>query len=99
MLTLIPEGWGANQATFRQVFSTLFMPEATKVETGWFNELQQVSASGENAACIFQAVGAIDVRKLSPGSPRRRWCSTPPTMLSSRSRRGVLWPQAFPAPA
>lgn len=59
-------GWGAPHSTFRQMFSTLFMPEATPTETSWFNELQLVSASGVNAARIFEALGPVDLRPLLP---------------------------------
>jgi pimeloyl-ACP methyl ester carboxylesterase/DNA-binding SARP family transcriptional activator len=66
MYTLIREGWGASHGTFRQVFSTLFMPEATPAQTAWFNELQQVSASADTATRIFQALGPVNVRPLLP---------------------------------
>ncbi len=62
--TLMREGWGAPHSTFRQMFSTLFMPEATPAQTALFNELQQVSASGESAARLFQALGPVNVRPL-----------------------------------
>jgi pimeloyl-ACP methyl ester carboxylesterase/DNA-binding SARP family transcriptional activator len=62
--TLMREGWGAPHSTFRQMFSTLFMPEATPAQTTLFNELQQVSASGESAARLFQALGPVNVRPL-----------------------------------
>jgi pimeloyl-ACP methyl ester carboxylesterase/DNA-binding SARP family transcriptional activator len=66
MLALMRAGWGAPHSTFRQMFSTLFMPEATPTETSWFNELQLVSASGVNAARIFEALGPVDLRPLLP---------------------------------
>jgi pimeloyl-ACP methyl ester carboxylesterase len=62
MLSLLRAGWGASHSTFRQIFSTLFMPEATLVQANRFNELQQVSASGEMASRIFEALGPVDVR-------------------------------------
>lgn len=61
---LIEEGWGRDIPAFRQVFTTLFMPEATPEQMNAFNELQRVSASADNAARITDAAGDIDVSDL-----------------------------------
>jgi pimeloyl-ACP methyl ester carboxylesterase/DNA-binding SARP family transcriptional activator len=66
LLALMRAAWGAGHATFRQMFGTLFMPQATALELAWFNELQEVSASGVNAARLFEALGPVDVRALLP---------------------------------
>jgi pimeloyl-ACP methyl ester carboxylesterase/DNA-binding SARP family transcriptional activator len=63
---LIREGWGRDSPAFRQVFTTLFMPEATPEQVTWFNELQRVSTSAENAARITEASGEIDVTEQLP---------------------------------
>src|SRR5262249_16660713 len=55
------EGWGRDVPTFRQVFSTLFMPDASPEQVQWFNELQRVSTSPENAHRITEASGDHDV--------------------------------------
>jgi len=60
-LTLMREGWGRNNPAYRQIFTSQFMPEATSDQMSWFNDLQRVSTSGENAA-RFQEVGSnVDV--------------------------------------
>ena len=51
---LIRVGWGKDHAAFRQVFTSLFIPEAAATEAGWFNELQRVSCSPENAARMLE---------------------------------------------
>jgi pimeloyl-ACP methyl ester carboxylesterase len=61
---LIREGWGRDVPAFRQVFTTLFMPGATPEQAAWFNELQRVSSSPENAFRITEASGEIDVSEL-----------------------------------
>jgi pimeloyl-ACP methyl ester carboxylesterase/DNA-binding SARP family transcriptional activator len=61
MLTLIRTGWGQDNPAFRQLFSSLFMPEASTEQFREFNELQRVSCSPENAARISVATGEIDV--------------------------------------
>jgi len=63
MITLTRTGWGRNNPAFRQLFTSLFFPDASAVEIEWFNELQRVSASPENAIRLQRAFGAIDVRK------------------------------------
>lgn len=61
VLTLIREGWGQDSPVYRQLFTLGFMPEATPEQVAWFNELQRVSTSAENAFRIRSASGQIDV--------------------------------------
>jgi len=63
---LIRLGWGQSNPAFRQVFTTLFMPEATPEQMQWFNDLQRVSTSPENAVKMRQASGRLDVTGLAP---------------------------------
>jgi len=64
MITLAKTGWGKNSAAFRQVFTSLIFPEATREQANWWNELQLKSATAENAVKFMQMFGKIDVRKL-----------------------------------
>lgn len=57
-------GWGTENPAFRQVFAMLFMPDGTPEQWRWFNDLSRVSASGETAARILQAIHGIDVQAL-----------------------------------
>jgi pimeloyl-ACP methyl ester carboxylesterase len=61
---LIREGWGRDTPAFRQVFTTLFMPGAGPEQAAWFNDLQRVSSSAENAFRLTEAAGGIDVTGL-----------------------------------
>jgi pimeloyl-ACP methyl ester carboxylesterase/DNA-binding SARP family transcriptional activator len=63
MITLTRTGWGRNNPAFRQLFSSLFFPDASPAEIEWFNELQRMSASPENAIRLQEAFGLIDVRE------------------------------------
>ena len=45
LLTLIRRGWGSDNAAFRQVFTSQFMPDATPDQVSWFNELERISSS------------------------------------------------------
>jgi hypothetical protein len=44
---------GRNPA-FRQFFTSQFIPSGTKEQADWFNELQRISASPEDAVRIFE---------------------------------------------
>ena len=49
MLTLMEHGWGQDNPAFRQLFTSSFVPDATQQQMDWFNELQRISTSPENA--------------------------------------------------
>ncbi len=66
MMTLMRLGWGQENPAFRQLFTSQFMPGATKAQADWFNELQRVSTSPENAVRNFKANGEVDVTALLP---------------------------------
>lgn len=63
MVTLIRTGWGSNNAAFRQLFTSLFMPDAPPESQHWFNELQRITTSPKNAAGLLETLGKIDVRE------------------------------------
>ena len=60
-VTLTRQGWGRDDPTYRQIFTSGFMPDATVEQANWFNELQRVSTSPENAARVQEIMGNIDV--------------------------------------
>ena len=60
---LVRLGWGRENPAFRQVFTTMFFPEASPDQVGWFNDLQRMSASPENAARMMQQAQLIDVEE------------------------------------
>ena len=60
---LIELGWGTQDPTFRQVFTTNFMPGATVEQQRSFNDMMRLSTSPETAVRIFRAFGEIDVRE------------------------------------
>ena len=65
-MTLIRLGWGQENPAFRQLFTSLFIPDGETEELRWFNDLQRVSASPDNAFRIFETLGNIDVVDLLP---------------------------------
>jgi serine/threonine protein kinase/pimeloyl-ACP methyl ester carboxylesterase/tetratricopeptide (TPR) repeat protein len=64
-LQLIRVGWGKDHAAFRQVFTSLFMPDATPEQANWFNELQRISSSPDNAARMLTGFFNLDVRPVA----------------------------------
>jgi DNA-binding SARP family transcriptional activator/pimeloyl-ACP methyl ester carboxylesterase len=64
LMTLIRTGWGRSNPAFRQVFTSLFFPDATAEQVEWFNELQRVSTTPANAVRLLTAMGDIDVTNL-----------------------------------
>jgi DNA-binding winged helix-turn-helix (wHTH) protein/pimeloyl-ACP methyl ester carboxylesterase len=66
LLTLMRQGWGQENPAFRQIFTSLFIPGGTAEQVQWFNDLQRITTSPENAVRIRQAVDDIDVSELLP---------------------------------
>jgi len=64
MLTLVRQGWGRENPAFRQLFTSRYIPDGTPEQMRWFNDLQRISASPENAARLIDAFGGIDVSAL-----------------------------------
>ncbi len=66
LLTLIRSGWGRDNPAFRQLWTTLFKPDADSVEMDWHNELQRISTSPENAVRMMSEFPKIKILDLLP---------------------------------
>lgn len=66
MQTLIRTGWGKDNPAFRQLFTSLFMPDATQEQIDSFNELQRVTTSPENAVRLLDSFSTLDVSERLP---------------------------------
>ncbi len=64
LVSLVRLGWGLNNPAFCKTFTCRFIPEATPEHERWFDEIQRVSTSPENAARLMERDGEIDVRPL-----------------------------------
>ena len=64
MKTLVKQGWGADNPAFRQIYTSMLMPTATKEQEDAFNELQRLSGSPECAARYLETVADLHVREL-----------------------------------
>ncbi len=61
LVKLIRLGWGRDNPAFRQVFTSQFIPEGTREQHQWFNELERRSATPENAAAVVETLYRLDV--------------------------------------
>ena len=84
MCRLAELGWGKADPSFRQFFTTQFIPGGTPEQHQWFNELERLSTSPANAARFMREFNVIDVTARLAGLQ----CPT----LVLHSRRDVRVP-------
>jgi len=66
MLTLARLGWGRDLPAYREPFTQTFIPGASEEQRDWFNELQRITCSPDNAVALQRAMGEIDIEPLLP---------------------------------
>lgn len=59
-------GWGRENPAYRQVFTSLLIPDSTPEQAQSYNELERMCTSAECAAKILSSVGKLDVMDLAP---------------------------------
>ena len=64
MIDLVRLEWGSDNPTYRQVFTSRFIPEGTDEQIGWFNELCRKTLTPEIAAQLLESRGMLDVTSL-----------------------------------
>jgi class 3 adenylate cyclase/pimeloyl-ACP methyl ester carboxylesterase len=65
MITLMRTGWGSDNPTYRQLFTSLFMPDGSEADQRVLTEMGRVAATPEDAAGFMTATLNIDVRDLA----------------------------------
>lgn len=83
MINVIRVGWGKENPAFRQLFTTMLIPEGAEEQKMWLNELARISATPENAAAMEQAFYQIDVTELA------KQVTVPTLVLHSRDDAGI----------
>ena len=83
MINVIRVGWGKENPAFRQLFSTMLMPDGTQEQHNWLNELARLSSSPESTALMERAFYQIDVTDLAPR------VTTPTLVLHPRSDASI----------
>jgi DNA-binding CsgD family transcriptional regulator/predicted alpha/beta hydrolase family esterase len=66
IMEVIRIGWGRENPTFRQIFTSRFIPEGTAEQMAWFNELCRKTVAPEMAAQLLQMRGDVDIVDLLP---------------------------------
>lgn len=66
LLALIRTAWGYDNPALRQLWTTLFMPDAGVAEMAWMNEMQRVTSSPENAARLMSEFPEANVLDVLP---------------------------------
>jgi pimeloyl-ACP methyl ester carboxylesterase len=61
LVPAVRAGWGEDNPAFRQVFTSLFMPDGDEVSMRMFNEYQRLSATPEDAARFIESLLDTDV--------------------------------------
>lgn len=59
-------GWGKADPSFRQFFTSQFIPGGRPEQHQWFNELERISTSPANAVRFMREFARIDVSALLP---------------------------------
>lgn len=85
-MLLTRTGWGKDNPAYRQLFTSFFIPGATQEQMDWFNELQRITATPENAGNLLDALGNIDVRHRLPE------ITTPTLVIHSRNDARITVP-------
>ena len=65
MVNLIRVGWGSDNDAFRQLFTSLFIPDGTPEQHQWWTELERLTSSAENAARMLETFYQVDVSELA----------------------------------
>lgn len=64
MIDLARVAWGKENATFRQVFTSRFIPGGSAEQLSWFNDLCLKTTTGEIVARLLEARAGIDIVDL-----------------------------------
>ena len=64
MVDLVRLEWGSDNPTFRQVFTSRFIPGGTDEQLGWFNDLCRKTLTPQIAAQLLESRGMLDVTAL-----------------------------------
>jgi len=57
-------GWEKDNPTFRQLFTSRFIPDGEEHQIEWFNELCRRTTTAANGAALMEARGNVDVSEL-----------------------------------
>jgi pimeloyl-ACP methyl ester carboxylesterase len=83
MLDLTRYGWALDNPAYRQLFTSLYLPEGNQEQEDYYNEMQRVTTSAENAVELQRVFSKIDVTPLLGKV-------TTPTLVGHSTRDAVV---------
>ena len=83
MLELTRQGWALDNPAFRQMFTSLYLPQASQEQENYFNDMQRVTTSAENSVALQRVFSQIDVTGLLGQV-------TTPTLVGHSTRDAVV---------
>jgi DNA-binding NarL/FixJ family response regulator len=83
MVDIVQLGWNSDNPTFRQVFTSRFIPGGSDEQLDWFNELCKKTTSADLAERLLEARAAVDITAHLPD------VKTPTLVLHSRDDQVV----------
>jgi len=66
LLDMVRHGWGLPNPAFREVFTSLFVPDGSPEQVSWFDDLQRICMSPEVAARVLEVSFEVDLRDVAP---------------------------------
>jgi pimeloyl-ACP methyl ester carboxylesterase/DNA-binding CsgD family transcriptional regulator len=79
MIDLVRLGWGSDNPTFRQIFTSRFIPKGTDEQLEWFNDLCRKTTNAEISARLLESRGYVEITDLL------EQVKTPTLILHSRN--------------
>ena len=64
LATLIRQSWAAKNPAFRQMITSMFMPESSPEEAKWFNDFQMMSSTAENMCKVRDFYDDVDISDM-----------------------------------
>lgn len=64
MIDMVRLEWGSDNPTFRQIFTSRFIPEGTDEQIGWYNDLCRKTLTPRIAAMLLESRAMLDVTSL-----------------------------------
>ncbi|MCL6739864.1 alpha/beta fold hydrolase [Sphingomonas sp. RB56-2] len=83
MLELTRHGWALDNPAYRQMFTSLYLPEGSEEQEDYFNEMQRTTTSAENAVALQRVFADINVGDLLAKV-------TTPTLVGHATRDAVV---------
>lgn len=83
MLKLVELGWGHDNPAFRQVYTSLLVPDSKPDQYSWFLDMQRMTISPQNVVLLMRSLDQIEISALLPN------IQVPTLILHARHDRRV----------